>query len=699
MSFADFLFQKGNMADHNIDITNAPKITIQSTDEERAEALGFFKKKRTVQRIQFTKAMNACQRALSGPPSKEKEIEATYLLQKAKEILMTLRKIQDIILDCTEDPKEMDALDEQDALFDDASIQIGLMKTTLAPPAEKDKGKQNEPTKTTEEKEATPKRTRFIAGTPSSSLNLTEEQIQIFSLTNQNYDVTKEVPNFDGIDLQTYSSFRVAWETADKQLTKLGKTPCEKLVQLKRCLSGTPHKYIRSLPDSSDENYLGALSLLDNYYYDNRVTAKLLIDKLLELPRMTNDITSTEETFFELTMTDQILKGLSLTGDQCRTLLFTSICETKLNNFMLKAWAKKCEQKKDIEHPLGHCATEMDLFEVLKTEIKTSRTCYTKKNQEPPKREEKPRKREEFRSIPGSFSTGATQTNKGQDLPYCIFCKKKCHFLANCTVLKPLSIDERKKLLRDKRLCNLCFSTEHNEKTCTYASCTIDNCGQRHNKMLHVYTSRTGNTHSAQAELEQDMNLQLTHSCSLGSNKTEDKSHRIAILQSCMAWAVSPSGERFKARIFLDPGSELCLIRRQLAMLMGLNGKHVTLQMKVTGGGVTAPTQEKDVSFRLESLDARYISQDIEATTIKEITAKLRDIPFETDQFQHFKGITFTEEYPRQATEIDILIGTTEYNNLVTGTPIRGQPHEPAALPTKLGYVLSGSFKGKENDL
>ena len=114
-------------------------------------------------------------------------------------------------------------------------------------------------------------------------------------MTNQNYDVTKEVPNFDGIDLQTYSSFRVAWETADKQLTKLRKTPCEKLVQLKRCLSGTPHKYIRSLPDSSDENYLGALSLLDNYYYDNRVTAKLLIDKLLELPKMTNDITSTED--------------------------------------------------------------------------------------------------------------------------------------------------------------------------------------------------------------------------------------------------------------------------------------------------------------------------------------------------------------------------------------------------------------------
>ena len=166
MSFADFLFQKGNMADHNIDITNAPKITIQSTDEERAEALGFFKKKRTVQRIQFTKAMNACQRALSGPPSKEKEIEATYLLQKAKEILMTLRKIQDIILDCTEDPKEMDALDEQDALFDDASIQIGLMKTTLAQPAEKDKEKQDEPTKKQKKKEQLQKEPASLPAPP-----------------------------------------------------------------------------------------------------------------------------------------------------------------------------------------------------------------------------------------------------------------------------------------------------------------------------------------------------------------------------------------------------------------------------------------------------------------------------------------------------------------------------------------------------
>ena len=179
---------------------------------------------------------------------------------------------------------------------------------------------------------------------------------------------------------------------------------------------------------------------------------------------MTNDITSTEETFFELTMTDQILKGLSLTGDQCQILLFTSICETKLNNFMLKAWAKKCEQKKDTEHTLGHCATEMDLFEVLKMEIKTSRTCYTRKNQETLKKEEKPRKKEEYRSIPGSFSTGAMQTSRGQDLPFCIFCKKRCHFLTNCTILEPLSVEKRRQLVKDKRLCSMCFSSEHFEQ-------------------------------------------------------------------------------------------------------------------------------------------------------------------------------------------------------------------------------------------
>jgi hypothetical protein len=30
---------------------------------------------------------------------------------------------------------------------------------------------------------------------------------------------------------------------------------------------------------------------------------------------------------------------------------------------------------------------------------------------------------------------------------------------------------------------------------------------------------------------------------------------------------------------------------------------------------------------------------------------------------------------------------------LITGVPISGKPKEPVALPTKLGYVLTGSYQ------
>jgi hypothetical protein len=39
------------------------------------------------------------------------------------------------------------------------------------------------------------------------------------------------------------------------------------------------------------------------------------------------------------------------------------------------------------------------------------------------------------------------------------------------------------------------------------------------------------------------------------------------------------------------------------------------------------------------------------------------------------------------------MIGLPYYTMLLAGTPITGKPKEPVALPTKLGYVLTGSYQ------
>ena len=77
------------------------------------------------------------------------------------------------------------------------------------------------------------------------------------------------------------------------------------------------------------------------------------------------------------------------------------------------------------------------------------------------------------------------------------------------------------------------------------------------------------------------------------------------ILQSCLANMLGERGEKFLARVFLDPGSEVTLMRRDFAQIAGLKGKEVLLQMAVSGGGVTDQTKELEVTFQLQSMDGR----------------------------------------------------------------------------------------------
>ena len=172
---------------------------------------------------------------------------------------------------------------------------------------------------------------------------------------------------------------------------------------------------------------------------------------------------------------------------------------------------------------------------------------------------------------------------------------------------------------------------------------------------------------------------------------TSAKNPKNPILQSCQAWALSPSVEKFLVRVFLDSGSEITLIRRELSNQMGLQGPTTPLQISVAGGASLPQTMEKRVKFQLQALDGGYTSARMEGVTTKQITKDLRRIEVDPANFEHLKGIDFTETYPRSKKEVDILIGVQHYTSLLKGEIIRGHPEEPTAVATKLGYVLSGS--------
>ena len=240
-------------------------------------------------------------------------------------------------------------------------------------------------------------------------------------------------------------------------------------------------------------------------------------------------------------------------------------------------------------------------------------------------------------------------------------------------------------------------------------ACKVDNCGRRHNSLLHdknAASSRGGKSGrgrkvtSVQKKEDSKSTKKKTKKETSGAvnsiNQAGEK-EEIVILQSCLAWAVSPGGERFKVRVVIDTGAEISLITRNLATKMGLNGKSTSLLINTAGGGTTASSNEKLVKFQIAELEGRYISPQIEAITTKIITQNLREVPIDISKYPHLNGIKFTENFPRDSSEVDILLGVQYANILVNGEPITSKTKgekAPCAVPTKLGYILSGVFKG-----
>lgn len=163
------------------------------------------------------------------------------------------------------------------------------------------------------------------------------------------------------------------------------------------------------------------------------------------------------------------------------------------------------------------------------------------------------------------------------------------------------------------------------------------------------------------------------------------------ILQSCMCWVLGPTENRQMARIFFDSGSELTMIRRDLSQKLGLDGPSFNLHLRGVGGLQLPTTQEKRVQFRLASLQGDFISNPIEGVTRQKLVDRLREFDLDLSKLPHLKDLFLPEEIPRGRVGVDILIGIKDYHELVTGPVLAGEPGQPVAMKTKLGFVLSGT--------
>ena len=230
----------------------------------------------------------------------------------------------------------------------------------------------------------------------------------------------------------------------------------EKFSYLKGFLAGEAEKCIEGIP-LSDDNYTKAFSLLQERYGNKQLIIMSHVKKLLRLEKVgtgrnTNDL---RNLYDQVEIHVRSLSSLNVKSEQYGPMLIPIILERLPDDIKL-----------EISRKLGNDSWCIDEFmKKLKLEISARESCNFMK----PVLE-----REEWKR--GRQTTETLMT--GAHVLVCAFYLKN-HYHDKCTVVT--DPEERKDIVKKKRLCYRCMSKSHNIKFCK----SKKNCYHCHSASHH----------------------------------------------------------------------------------------------------------------------------------------------------------------------------------------------------------------------
>lgn len=152
------------------------------------------------------------------------------------------------------------------------------------------------------------------------------------------------------------------------------------------------------------------------------------------------------------------------------------------------------------------------------------------------------------------------------------------------------------------------------------------------------------------------------------------------------------TAQLIKIRALHDSGSNSSLVEKEVATKAHLSGPATHLIMNVAGNN-TVTSKQQEVSFCLVSLDKRFVSDPIVATTIEKIGEPFPPIKINPKLYDHLRNIKFTEKYPmHESRPFQVLIAEPYYSQLMLQEQcLSPDPAIPSAKLTKLGWMLRGA--------
>jgi hypothetical protein len=149
---------------------------------------------------------------------------------------------------------------------------------------------------------------------------------------------------------------------------------------------------------------------------------------------------------------------------------------------------------------------------------------------------------------------------------------------------------------------------------------------------------------------------------------------------------------RVNARLILDSGSQRSFVTTRVKNQLNLDAEGTENLMIKTFGGEAEELQTCEFLHLNIETESTYPDLSLTAFVVPAICQPLRHQTTQAAQeiYHHLEGLNLADlNAGEEELEVDILVGSDQYWNLITGAVRRGDSG-PNAMGTKIGWVLSG---------
>ncbi|XP_017492994.1 PREDICTED: uncharacterized protein LOC108381095 [Rhagoletis zephyria] len=298
----------------------------------------------------------------------------------------------------------------------------------------------------------------------------------------------------------------------------------------------------------------------------------------------------------------------------------------------------------------------------------------------------------------------------------CILCSES-HVIRKCPKFLDQDCFERKNIVSQHKLCLNCLSKGHSSSQCTSTQ-NCHQCGQRHHTLLHFPSSsfvRPGgipnvsaapflppanhcsaltNTHSSNHTRKEILKRDGTPS--LQSNLSKGGG-TVLLATALVSVHNGDPGQSNTLRALVDQGSECTLISERATQRLSL--KRTRAFADITGLGHNASNRSRfTVQLHIRScIDPQQTFTIDQAYVLPSLTDFIPGQRINPQSWPHLQGLELADPHYYEPSKIDLILGADVYSQFILPEIRIGEPTQPIAQRTSLGWVLLGKVSNQSS--